>query len=75
MNLDGKYFSINAGPQNTILVDDSVDASILNRIKPILRVSYCSHKILEFIAERTSMKYGQVSQAFACSLDNVMKVK
>lgn len=56
-----------------ISVDDSIDPSILNRIKPVLKAAYCASRLADFITEKTRFNNGQVVQALCQSLDVVLK--
>lgn len=56
-----------------IYVDDRIDPSILNRIKPVLKAAYCASRLTEFITEKTRFNNGQVIQALCQSLDIVLK--
>lgn len=56
-----------------ISVDDSIDPSILNRIKPVLKAAYCASRLGDFITEKTRFNNGQVIQALCQSLDVVLK--
>lgn len=54
-------------------MDDSIDPSILNRIKPVLKAAYCASRLTDFITEKTRFNNGQVVQALCQSLDVVLK--
>lgn len=75
-NLNGKYFSYNENTssiRHLIFVDDSIDPSILNRIKPVLKAAYCASRLAEFITEKTRFNNGQVVQSLCQALDFVLK--
>lgn len=56
-----------------IFVDDSIDPSILNRIKPVLKAAYCASRLADFITEKTRFNNGQLVQALCQSLDVILK--
>ena len=67
IEFNGKYFSYNENTssiRHVIFVDDSIDPSILNRIKPVLKAAYCASRLADFITEKTRFNNGQVVQAF-----------
>ena len=79
MSADGKYFSFTQGyaahsNKHTIYVDDGVDPSILNRVKPLLKMAYCGARLGDFIEHKNKITNGQVSQAFSDALDISLKV-
>ena len=74
--MNGKYFSYNENTssiRHVIFVDDSIDPSILNRIKPVLKAAYCASRLADFITEKTRFNNGQVVQALCQSLDVILK--
>lgn len=76
LNLDGKFFSFHGGDsglKHVIFVDDSIDHSILTRLKPVLKAAYCASRLGEFIAIQSRIGASVMMQALASSLDSVMK--
>ncbi len=76
LNLDGKYFSFHhteSGLKHVIFVDESIDASILTRLKPVLKAAYCASRLGEFIQNQTRIAASAMMQALASSLDGVLK--
>ncbi len=76
LNLDGKHFSFHhteSGLKHVIFVDESIDASILNRLKPVLKAAYCASRIGEFIQNQTRIGASVMMQSLASALDGVLK--
>lgn len=76
LNLDGKYFSFHHSQSNmkhVIFVDESVDASILTRLKPVLKAAYCASRLDEFIVNQSHLSSSSMMQALAAALDAPLK--